>query len=181
MTSGTEQEIVSEFGLPEAPREGKIQRERVRGWMKAQELRSLGALYSFLMDSAYSQRIEPGLNFADYHQFVMRYLGRCIKEDVDDDWADSRWDAARDFVSWFRGLWKDPDVPREALRDLEKWLGELYKDGNEDIKRCIVDGALEHLFEEKDIERFFRGWKKDDVLRQAYAEALEWKQKGGDS
>jgi len=175
--SRIEQEIVSEFGLPEAPRETKIHRERVREWMKAEDLGAQGALYAYVMDSSYSKRIEPGLTFDDYHRFVMRYFERCIEENPDDEWANSRWDAARDFVSWFRGLWKDPDVPRAALTDLKKWIGEIYKGGDDDIKRCVVDGALEHLFEDSDIARFFGEWKEDGSLIKAYEEALEWKQK----
>jgi hypothetical protein len=61
------------------------------------------------------------------------------------------------------------------------WLGRLYKEGDADIRRCIVHATLEHLFEQEPIRKFFADWKNDEVLAVAHAEASEWYKGGGSS
>jgi len=66
-----------------------------------------------------------------------------------------------------------------VLEDLKNWLGELYKNGDETIRKCIVQASLEHLFEQKPIRKFFSAWRNDAVLRVAYEEACLWPDGGG--
>ena len=42
------------------------------------------------------------------------------------------------------------------------------------LKRAVVDGTLEHLFEEKELRQFFADWKADSQLKTAYDEAQLW-------
>jgi hypothetical protein len=54
------------------------------------------------------------------------------------------------------------------LDDLKAWLGHLYKVGDPDLRIGIVQATLEHLFEQKQIRKFFSGWKNDEVLAAAH-------------
>jgi DNA-binding transcriptional MerR regulator len=67
------------------------------------------------------------------------------------------------------------------LDDLKAWLGRLYKEGDPDLRICIVQATLEHLFEKKQIRKFFDDWKNDEVLAVAHEEASEWYKGGGTS
>jgi hypothetical protein len=68
-----------------------------------------------------------------------------------------------------------------VLTDLKTWLGQLYKEGDSEIRTCIVQATLERLFEQKDIREFFSDWQKDAVLAVAHQEASEWYKGGGTS
>jgi DNA-binding transcriptional MerR regulator len=67
---------------------------------------------------------------------------------------------------------------REAfLLDLKKWLAKLYTAADEGLRLCIVHATLEHLFERKDIRKYFSDWQQDPVLAPAYKEACLWEGK----
>lgn len=70
-------------------------------------------------------------------------------------------------------------MPRPLLEDLKSWLGRLYKEGKPEIRTCIVHATLEHLFEQKQIRKFFSNWQNDVVLAEAYRESSEWYKGGG--
>jgi hypothetical protein len=46
--------------------------------------------------------------------------------------------------------------------------------GDDQQRRYIVDGILEHLFESEVIERHFSEWQKDAELQKPFAEAHAW-------
>jgi hypothetical protein len=70
-------------------------------------------------------------------------------------------------------------VPREVLKELRNWLGQLYREGDKGVRTCIVNATLEHLFEQEEIRNFFSNWKNDDVLAVAHREASDWYLGGG--
>jgi hypothetical protein len=63
-------------------------------------------------------------------------------------------------------------VPRNALKELKTLLARVYREGDQKLKVAIITGALEHLFGDSRILRFFADWKDDPELRAAYFEAL---------
>lgn len=171
-------ELLSDHG---AQGTSPIRREDVRRWMLTEDAEAQGALFSLLMDPSHFSRITPSLELADYHSFVMRYLERCLKENPDGEWSDSRYSAGWSLVNWFRGLWTDSTVPRHVTAELKDWIASMYRDGNEVVRTCLVNATLEHLFEEADIARYFSDWQRDPTLQEAYAHAMEWRSKGRSS
>jgi hypothetical protein len=149
----------------------------LREWMKSGDVEILGFAHSMIDDARF--RIEPPLPIADYVGFVKSHYELCLRDNPDGEWSDSRFSAGADLVNIFGGLWRDPQVPRPLLGDLKDWLGQLYKDGDEGIRRCIVQATLEHLVEQKPIRDFFSDWQNDPVLRIAYDEACLWPDGGG--
>ena len=168
------QKIIENFGSDEKPKTHIISKDDVVNWMRSDDIEILGALYSFLMKPQCAVRIIPALTLSDYAGFVTHYFERCFHEDPDGDWSDSRYAAARGLISWFGMLWKDDQVDRKELVKLKGWLAGVYKDAEDPVRRCIVDGALEHLFEDHEIADFFTDWKNDSELAIAYAEAAQW-------
>jgi len=180
MTKRLAQQIFETVGSPEEPRAELIPREMVKRWMSSDDLEALGAVHALLHKPQYSERISPPIDVDERQCFVLHYLERCLRENPDSDWTSTRYEAGWELASWFSGLWNDPSA-REFCGVVKTRLAQLYHAGDEELRRALVDATLEHLFERRDIARFFEDWKKDPVLATGYAEALQWAEKGGKS
>ncbi len=86
----------------------------------------------------------------------------------------SRYMAAHQLNRWFLDLWNERPKSEPFLNGWKKWFERIYRDGDETIKRAIVDGSLEHLFEERGVSAFFADWKSDPQLSTAFTEAKLW-------
>ena len=176
--SSTLDEILSAMDIDvEHANISPISHEDVMRWMQTDDVEALGALYELLTESRYYSRVKPQLDFNEYFTFMKEYYERCFLENPDGDWSDSRYSAGWSLAAWFKGLWNDPKVPRSALAELKSWLAGLYKAGDQDLRTCLITATLEHLFENREIARYFSDWKKDDVLNAAYNNAMEWNAK----
>jgi hypothetical protein len=170
----TLQEIIEIFKLSENSATKIISKSNVINWMKSNDIEVLGAIYSYITKPQHAARVTPALIQSDYSEFLMRYFERCFYENPDGDWSDSRYAAARGVGSWFRALWKEYEVNKNELVELKNWLARVYKKSDESVRRCIVDGTLEHLFENHEIAIFFNDWMNDFELAIAYKEATQW-------
>jgi len=171
------QSIINDFESNE-----EVQRQRVLDWMSSGDLEIMGVVYYFVTEYKYYTKIQPPLKFQHYFPFIKHYFELCINQNVvNHDWINSRYQAGWDLVNWFSHLWEDEKIDRKYLEDLKEWIGEIYKKNDQDIRECIINATLEHLFENKKVAEFFSDWKSDPELRVAYDQALEWTQMGGES
>jgi hypothetical protein len=180
--SETLQEIINKlWKAPDnaewTPKTDTVQLSDVRRWSKSDDIEILGFTSALIHDARF--RVQPPLMPNEYKDFVIHYHERCLKEDPQGDWADSRYSAGATLVNIFGSLWRDSGVPREILKELKDWLGRRYCEGDQPLRTCIVTATLEHLFEQKDIREFFADWKRDPVLAIAHKEASEWYLGGG--
>jgi hypothetical protein len=151
-----------------------VPQQKVLSWLNDNNIDVLGAAYALIFEADLAKRIIPPLEFLHYHKFLIHYFDRCIRENPESEWADSNYTAAWSLVNWFRNVWKD-QIPRSSeLKELKQWLEGLYINGDDQIRRCIVDGTLEHLFENRRIAAYFRDWKHNEILSTAYNEAKSW-------
>jgi hypothetical protein len=179
MTKAIDQ-IVNAFGDPKHPRHDKIPKAEVLAWMQSADIEVLGAIYRYLDNPLYSSRIEPSLSFDDVYRFILRYYERCFCENpTTSKWTNTRYEVGRDLVRWFNSMWQTVAVPRARLARIKHWLAELYKSGDDELRTCIVNATLEHLFEKPDIAEYFKDWQEDPLLAKAYADALLWSQEEG--
>jgi hypothetical protein len=151
----------------------------IQRWMSSTDIEILGFTGALLDDRRF--RIEPPITLDDYTKFEKHYYERCLRENPDGEWSDSRYSAGWDLVNIFAHLWRDSSVPRPVLDDLKAWLGRLYKEGDPDIRTCIVQATLEHLFEQEQIREFFADWQDEKILAVAHEEASDWYKGGGSS
>lgn len=180
MGSSPLEELVAEFGIDsEEPPTSPISRERVLECMQSGDLEVLGATYWLVCGGKLSQRIEPPLSFAECHPFMIKFYDRCFRENPVGEWTRSRYGAGMDLLGYFVGLWEDARYPRETLTEIKDWLAALYKEGDQDLRVCVVTATLEHLFEEEPFREFFADWKDDPVLKEAHAQAMQWTLGGG--
>lgn len=173
-------EIGFEMGDPESPNTSLVPRDKVLRWMQNSDIEVMGRTFYFITDRRHYLRIDPPLQFENYHPFVLRYYERCFRENPEDKtWALGRYPAGWSFVNWFVGLWNDRKIPRRALQDLKDLLAGLYKDGDSALRECLVTATLEHLFERRQIAKYFTDWQQDSTLRIAYEDGMAWSKAGG--
>jgi hypothetical protein len=180
--SETLQEIIDKLWIaPEhaewTPKTDVLSLSDVREWIKSSDIEILGFTHDLIHDGRF--RIEPVLPLNEYKDFVKHYFELCLRDNPEGEWADSSYSAGGDLVNIFASLWRDSSVPREVLKELRNWFGQLYREGDKRVRTCIVNATLEHLFEQKEIRNFFADWKNDDVLAVAHREASDWYLGGG--
>jgi len=167
--------VVDALGKPSKPRRDAIPASTVVEWMRTTDLEALGALQVLISDPRHAGRIVPRLSFDAVFEFTMRYSERCILENPQaGQWASSCYLVGHDLVRWFLRMWDDPLVARQRLGEIKSRLARLHKSGDIDVRECIVNGILEHLFERNDVAAYFIDWKADSELGQAYDDALLW-------
>lgn len=140
--------------------------------MKSTDIETQGAAMCVISD--HYSRVRPPLDGPTIWEFVRTYLERCLRENPQGEFADSRYQAGDTLANWFKALWKDSKVPRTVLKDLKDMLTVLYKEGDEPLREAIVNATLEHVCEVREIARYFSDWQHDPVLSRAYELALEW-------
>lgn len=161
------------------PKNSSIPLNELREWIKSEDIEVLGHVYLVLNDSRF--HTDPPLSRDEYQKFAMHYYSRCLLENPDGEWSDSRYSAGWDIVRWFVQLWDDAQVPRSALTEIKQWLERLYRESDGALRKCIVTATVEHLFEREEIRGFFTDWKNDPVLKPAYDEGALWVAHGGTS
>ncbi len=139
----------------------------------------LGAAYDLIVRAQLSRRIVPPLSFDQWHPFILGFYVRCFRENPQGEWALSRYRAGADLIGYFVGLWEDEDCSRDVMMEMKNWLASLYREGDEQLRTCVVTATLEHLFEEEALRNFFADWQDDLVLKEAHTQAMEWVLGGG--
>jgi len=166
--------IGAAFGKGDAAKGRDVPKAQVLSWMESPDLDVQGALCSIIADADLVKLVKPELGFDDCFHFVISYLERCMLEDPDSAWADSRYGAGTQLVGWIRHFWEDKSIPRERLQEIKHRLAALYVQGDERMRDAVVNAVLEHVFESKELVAFFEDWKDDPNLGAAYRDALAW-------
>jgi hypothetical protein len=173
--SDLEDVLAATHQLLEDPRY-TISRDQVMRWARSEDLEALGALHFVLFDPEDSRRIEPNLTLAEYMEAEFPYLERCFREDPQSQWANSRWSAGYLLTNWIKDVWADERF-RPQVDDFRDWLAKMYKSADDpDLRLCLVQATLEHLFEDDGLAERFASWREDPELRIAYDEAKLWKE-----
>jgi hypothetical protein len=138
--------------------------DELRSWMQSDEIEVLGFVENVVDCGKF--RIEPVLPPQEYLAFRKNYVRRCLIENPDGDWSDSRYSISDVLIGLIVEIWQN-DANQQAVADLKKWLADLYKSGDNGIRICIENGTLEHL--PRTIRpKLLSDWKRDPDLRQAY-------------
>src|ERR1700693_1255918 len=168
-------DVVRAYRVADGSGEAVVDSDRVRMWMRAQDLEVLAALYALLSDPVNAARIKPPLERSKIFEFACDYLFRCIKEDpVSSDWASSRYLAAYDLQRLFKTLWQERDISWSEILRIERGLRQLYELGDSGVRDAVIRDVLEHLFEQAPIRAFFDPWKTSPILAGAIEAAEEW-------
>jgi hypothetical protein len=173
-TNETIDAIRSAFTEGDPSKARVVPKSRVHEWMRCPDLEVRGALYSMICNSEHASYVTPALEFDDYYSFVLDYLEQCIEQNPDGEWADSRYIAGHQLVAWIVDFWSNKEVPRTKIAEIKRRLGDLYRRGDDDVRDGVLNGVLEHLFENRQLSNYFKDWEGDPDLRDAYNNALLW-------
>lgn len=139
------------------------------------DLEAKGALFQFLEEESFWNRIAPAIAHELLDRCYVGYLEQCVIEGRESDWCHSRYLACADLnqmVSEQLG-WGEPVAVAAALGLLER----LYRHPDSAVKTAVVNGCLEHLFEDEAIRAHFEGWRADPELAMAYDRAMAWQRR----
>lgn len=149
-----------------------LPRSLVEEWMTTDDLESMGAVMSLLY--GHHGLIDDMPTMDAIIDLSLRYYDRCLRENPDGEYAPSRYIAGYEFVRWYRMMRRDEAVPETVLMKGRQMLRRVYEEGDEETRKAVIQGALEHLLESPDIRADFDDWRREPGLRAAYREALEW-------
>jgi hypothetical protein len=148
--------------------------ETVKEWMGSEDIEVLGALQWCLTEAPERLRIEPPLPQEEYETFLLRYLGLCLQEHPEGEWADDRSFAGRLWCNLFRRLWQQGGGSSPQTEALKSWLTDCYRTADWDLQGTVVAMVLERLFTDPEIAAYFSDWQADPTLRIAYEGANIW-------
>lgn len=151
-----------------------IDKSQVLAWMQDSDLEVMAAVSCHISKIDIADRIQPKLKFNETFSFLLHLYARLLKEDNPGEWAESRYGAGREVVGLIKSLWKKNEINTEQFAIFKKWLADLFLSGDADLKECMVNAILEHLFEDSTLLAQFEDWKNDRELAIAYNDSLLW-------
>lgn len=154
-----------------------INKIQINKWKQSADREVLGALVELLMDKKYYTRIIPKLVFEDYYPFLFDYYIKCMQNDFDGEWTHSSYIAAYELRGFIEGIWNDKQLSEQEKKYLRKEiknrLGKLCLISERPFKDVLINGLLEHLFENNTIRAYFKAWEKKDILDDFFECAVD--------
>jgi len=146
----------------------------VLSWARSDNVELMGAAAQALMSNP--AVIDGDIDDSEADRFMVRYLvlvieGRAVRADV---FQMQPYVAAHELARWYKH-WHGLRPPSDdTLKYAREELSRLYLSGDQAQQRRVVDGVLEHIFEEPSCREDFEEWKDHPVLVRAIEEAEEW-------
>lgn len=162
-----------------APPCHRVSQSELMSLMKDDDLEVQGCVYAHLEAPNALNCVDPPLTSNDWEQFAQSYLGRCILQNPDGEWAHGSFPAAWDSVSLVRNIFNRANSVEADRQNIKRWIENLLRASSGISREAIVTGLLEHVFEEKQILRYFEIWRDDPDFSGAYQDAILWSLKGG--
>ena len=155
-------------------RERSISKADILAGIRGDDTELAGAIYDIVTTDKFRKRIKPSLTDKEFDDLISEYFGRCIVTDPKGERTLTRYGAAWEAQDCILDIWENQGGNSESFVKWKTWMETLYRAGDEKIKRAIVDGILEHLFEKKGLRQSFADWQSDSELKTAYDEAQLW-------
>ena len=155
-----------------------IDKKLIENLKKSKNMEVIGALEELITDPNYYNKIVPSLDFNDYYPFLFNYYINCMQNSYyNSNWILSPYLAAyslKDFIEhiWANNLDMSKKDKLKIINDIKNKLKYLAKRADNNFKLVLINGLLEHLFENQEIKFFFNDWTNDIVLKKYYDSAL---------
>lgn len=143
-----------------------IDRDEVLDLMQSPCIEIQGVVCHEILRPGVVDRIQPPLTHAQAEDFLRRYFTRCLAEDPQGDWSESRYGAMRAAASVIGAAWARLDETRKS--QWKSWMSDLYRQGDPPIREALETGLFEHLFASREIAAYCRDWEQDSDLGPAY-------------
>lgn len=155
-----------------------ILKSQVYDWMNSTDENVIGALVHLTVRRP--EAINPPLTRTDIDALVKKTFALALAstDSRKSEFALSDYDGARQFARWLRECSEasaQGDVEaRERVSSGKAWIEEMYLSASEAARVCIIEGALEHLFEDIRIKDEFSDWADKHDLLEPYERASAW-------
>jgi hypothetical protein len=154
----------------------------VRHWIADEsDLELWAAVYDVLGPGW--ELIKPEPDMDETCGFMIRYLLRCVHENVQNDDTDvptgyeAAWDLAACLKHWAGKL---PET-QPVLADVASLMADAYRAADNAERDRLLNGTLEHALEAAAVRPYFGAWKDDPVLGEPWRLAMEWAGAHGDA
>lgn len=125
--------------------------------------------------SCCNDRIDPPVDEKTYFEILLRAIRISLTARKDSEWL-SPYLLSRTLLSFLDDLATRTGKSEYSafLTRLEDSLYRLAREDGQLDERALVDGYLEHLFEDEGRRELFSRWKGEPRLAGFYREACEW-------
>ncbi len=167
-------QIRAEFADAEGwPKTTPLPRAQTLAWMHSEDPEVLGAIHRLLRYKGGLARVQPPLERADYHEFMTRYLRRCLCEYTEEpldagserEEAEGGFAATHEAVYWFLDLWREKTTSRSALEEIKALFAEVLRDCAP-VRGLLATALYDHLLSRRSVRKFFADWQTDPQLRR---------------
>jgi len=148
-----------------------IHAHEVVAWMQSGDLELQGAAFETLTGHPLVGTVDADVA----NDFLFQYLVAALIAETEPPsvFGLSPYLAGHEIAGLYRRFRQKGYAPRWLARMRDE-LARLYISGDSRRKDVVVNGVVEHIFEEPACRGDFEGWKRHPVLGKAYSDALEW-------
>ena len=146
----------------------------IAAWGGSDDIELRGAAFQAL--TAETAIIEGAVDRDEANSIIIEYLFDFLSGNAGEPtfFKMQPYVAGHSLARMYQALRGQEPRPEATLTYIRERLVQQYLQGNERQKRLVVDGALEHIFEEVVCREDFATWKEHPELGTAFAEALDW-------
>lgn len=119
--------------------ESRVEKCLIEAAIHGDDPDALGLAYSIMLDEQRHKYIEPAFQWAEVSSLLQVYFRKCIFQDYESEWADSKVTAMYDCLSWLRATWDESE--EDVRRSWRAWLQEVAE---EDIEVATRLSAVIH-------------------------------------
>jgi hypothetical protein len=94
--------------------------------------------------------------------------------DPQSDWAHSRYEAAWQLRLLLEEIWDKSSHSVELMTAYRDAIADLLLASNAHVAQAIVNGTLEHVFEDPELAAVFAAWVSNPGLAPYFHDALDW-------
>jgi hypothetical protein len=149
--------------------------DEVATWIDSEDIELQGAAFQVLASKR--RAVDGQIDQVRVETFFVQYLIRCMKVDVASGKVFEMlpYLAARSLSNLYCRLCEDDPIGAQAtLARIREELEHLYLEGDAKQKERVVNGALEHIFEDAVCRKDFQNWAEHPDLSPAFKAAAEW-------
>jgi hypothetical protein len=147
--------------------------EEVRSWAGSGDVELMGAAFQALRSG---DQIDGDIDGVEADRILVTYLILVVEDRgvAAEIFQMPPYVAAHELAHFYKDWRGRASPPDDGLKHIRGELSRMYLSGDERQRRRVVDGVLEHIFEDPSCLADFERWRDDPVLARAHQEAMQW-------
>lgn len=150
----------------------KIPKEKILEWQKVEDDRITGFLVYILTERKYTKKVEPFLDFYDCYPFLLNGYIKCMQMYFDDDYFATSHMAGYELRNLIEHFWNYEYICEKEIvkirKEIKDRLAHECLKADRKYADILINGLLEHLFDNRTIKNYFKDWQKHKKLKIFY-------------